>query len=187
MAVGDELVFALLELLDQIGIARGRHGVHRHAGAHLIAVEHVEHAEDAGAVAVLALCPGAVVGHEAAELADQPRIAMALLVSQQLPVFEMQQHEPADARIARPGELGPLREGHVVVPGIVHPGLEWRRILGNGRGHVTPPSGDAAGRVLVRWRRTSPKSPRLWRPRHPCACGYSPAPGRDALAGAALP
>ena len=69
--MGDELVLALLELLDQVGIALGRQRVHRHAGPDLVAVEHVQHAEDAGPVAVLALRPDAVVGHVAAELADK--------------------------------------------------------------------------------------------------------------------
>ena len=148
-AVGDELVFALLELLDQERIALGGDRVDRHAGPDLVAVEHVEHAEDADAVAVFALRPGAEVGNVAAELADEARVLVALLVRQQLPVFEMQHHAEGDARIARPGELGPLGEGRVVVQGMVHAGLERRRVLRNrlGRGgHVTPPCRDAAGR-----------------------------------------
>ena len=58
--------------------------VHRDAGPDLVAVEHVQHAEDAGAVAVLALRPGAVVGTVAAELADEARVLVAALVRQQL-------------------------------------------------------------------------------------------------------
>ena len=108
--MGDELVFALLELLDEIGIALGRQRVHRHAGPNLVAIEHVQDTEDAGPVAVLALRPDAVVGHEAAELAGMAWVPVAALVRDQLPIFEMQQHEGGDPCVAGPGELGPERE-----------------------------------------------------------------------------
>ena len=188
VAVGDELVFALLELLDEIGVTLGGQRVHRHAGPYLVTVEHVQHAEDAGPVAVFALRPDAVVGHVAAELAAMARVLVAARVRHQLPIFQMQQHEGGDARVARPVELGPQREGRIVVPGIVHPGLERRRVLGNGGGaHLTPPCRDAADRVSSHGPRTSRGSPRRCRPRRPCACGYRPAPGRDVSAGAARP
>ena len=148
-AVADELVLPSLELLDQEGIAPGGHRVDRDAGTDLVAVEHVHHPEDAGTIAVFALRPGAEIGHVVAELVDQARVLVAVLARQQLEVFEMQHHAEGDARVARPGELGPLGEGRVVVQGMVHAGLERRRVLRHrlGRGgHVTPPCRDAAGR-----------------------------------------
>ena len=188
VAVGDELVLPLLELLDQVGIALGGQRVHRHAGADLVAVEHVEHAEDADPVAVVALRPGAVVGHVGAELADVARVLVAVGGGVELPVLEVQYHERGDARIARPGEPRTLRKRRVVVPGIVHPGRKRRRVLGNGgAAHVTPPSRGAAGTVSARWPRSGRGSPRRCRPRRPCAGGCRPAPGRDASGDAAPP
>ena len=148
--MGDELVLPLLELLDQEGIALGRHRVHRDAGPDLVAVEHVEHAEDAGAVAVLALRPGAVVGHCSCRTRRRSGVSLMAALGRHAArnIRDAARTKKATRALLRPGELGPRRERRVVVPGIVHPGLERRRVLGNGGGaHLTPPSRDAAGRA----------------------------------------
>ena len=186
-AVADDLVVPLAELLHQERIALRRHRIDRDAGPDLVAVEYVEDAEDAGAVAVLALRPGAVVGMICPELAREPAVPHDAVGRQQLVIFEMQHDVEGHACVARPVELGPLRIGHVVVPGIVHPGGQRRRVLGNRSAHVRRPFRDAAGRVSARSPCTSRGSPRRCRPRHPCACGYRTARGRDASAGAVRP
>ncbi len=99
--VPDDLVVALAELLHQERIALGGHRIDGHAGPDLVAVEHVEDAEDAGAVAVFALRPGAVVGMVGAELAGEAAVLHDSVGRQQLVVFEMQHDVEGHPGVAR--------------------------------------------------------------------------------------
>ena len=103
-AVTDEFVAARAALTKQLRVAPGGGTVECHRCPDAVLVKGLKDTENADAIAVLALPPGAVVRIEAAVVAQKTRIAVRIRGWLQLPVFDVQHHAESEAGTVWPGE-----------------------------------------------------------------------------------